>query len=95
VRRKQMAFRKTADLVTNNSNTYANIEEWIAEHGRCGLYNDQYITAGTMDVNEAGNGVRIVLTYIDEANATAHREAFASEIEDRNYTSTVISEETI
>lgn len=90
-----MAFRKTADLVTTSSNTYANIEEWMAEHGSCGLHNEQYITDGTMDVNEAGNGVRIVLTYINEANATAHREAFASEIEDRAYTTTVVSEETV
>jgi hypothetical protein len=89
-----MAFIRTADLVTNNSNTYATIEEWIAEHGRCGLYNDQYIQNGTMSVNEAGNGVRIVLEYIDEAAMTAHREAFADEIAAAQFTSTIVSDVT-
>jgi len=89
-----MAFVKTADLVTKNENTYASTEEWIAEHGECGAANTNYITDGSMTLLEAGNGVRIVVTYIDEATAIEHKEAFADELAAADYDVTIVSEET-
>lgn len=90
-----MAFVKTADLVTRNENTYTSVEEWKAEHGECGVSNTNYITDGSMTLNEAGNGVRIVLKYVDEATADSHKDAFADEIAAKNYDVTIVSAETV
>ena len=58
-----MAFVKTADLVTKNDNTYATTDEFKAEHGLLGTENTNYITDSSITLNDAGTGVRIVLTY--------------------------------
>ena len=75
-----MAFVKTADLVTKNGNTYATTDEFKAEHGLLGTENTNYITDSSITLNDAGTGVRIVLTYVDEASADAHRAAFVDYI---------------
>ena len=46
-----------------------------------------------MTLLEAGNGVRIVVTYIDEATAIEHKEAFADELAAADYDVTIVSEE--
>jgi len=89
-----MAFVKTADLVTKNTNTYATTDEFKAEHGLLGTENTNYITDSSITLNEAGTGVRIVLTYVDEATADSHRAAFADEIAAKDYDVTIVSEET-
>jgi hypothetical protein len=86
-----MAYVKTATLVTENSNTYATAAEWIAEHGKCGVYNTEYVTNGTMDVTEAGTGVVVVLTFPDESTSDAFTTAHADEIAAAAYTTTVDS----
>jgi len=90
----KMAFIKTLDWVTKNDNTYATTDEFTTEHGPCGTENTNYITDSSITLNEAGTGVRIVLTYIDEATHTAHKEAFADEIASKECDVTVVSEET-
>ena len=89
-----MAFVKTADLVTKNDNTYATTDEFKAEHGLLGTENTNYITDSSITLNDAGTGVRVVLTYPDEATAIAHKAAFADELAAKNYDVTIVSEET-
>ena len=88
-----MAFVKTADFVTKNGNTYATTDEFKAEHGLLGTENTNYITDSSITLNDAGTGVRIVLTYVDEATADAHRAAFVDELATKNYDITIVSEE--
>ena len=52
------------------------------------------ITDSSITLNDAGTGVRIVLTYVDEATADSHRAAFADEIAAKDYDVTIVSEET-
>ena len=89
-----MAFIKTADLVTKNDNTYATTDEFKAEHGLLGTENTNYITDSSITLNEDGTGVRVVVTYVDEATAIAHKEAFADELAAAEYDVTIVSEET-
>ena len=74
-----MAYTKTIDVVTTNGNTYTTTAEFTAEHGPIGTENTNYINY-SKHLNEAGTGVRIVLTYVDEATHLAHKDAFADEI---------------
>jgi hypothetical protein len=89
-----MAFIKTLDWVTKNDNTYATTDEFTTEHGPCGTENTNYITDSSITLNEAGTGVRIVLTYVDEATYTAHKEASVDEVAAINCEVTSVSEET-
>jgi|TARA_R110000851_G_scaffold11587_2_gene40468 hypothetical protein len=88
-----MAFVKTANLVTTSGNTYATTAEWITEHGKCGIYNTEYVTNGTMDLLEE-TGITIVLTFPDEATSDAFTAAHADEIAAAAYTTTIVSEVT-
>ena len=72
-----MAFTHTSTLTTNNANTYADVDAWIAEHGPCGIYNDDYVSSGTL-VLEGNNAVVRTLVYADEATADTHAAAYAS-----------------
>ena len=90
-----MAYTKTIDVVTTNGNTYTTTAEFTAEHGPIGTENTNYITDSSITLNEAGTGVRIVLTYVDEATHLAHKDAFAEEIAaPKDYEVTIVSEET-
>jgi hypothetical protein len=71
-----MAFVKTSNIVADNGDVYADTAAWIAAHGPCGTENIPFCT-GTMTLNEAKNGVQIVLTYVDEATHDAHMVAVA------------------
>ena len=89
-----MAYIKTLDWVTKNDNTYATTDEFKAEHGPVGTENTNYITDSSITLNEAGTGVRIILTYVDEATHIEHKEAFADEMAAKECEVTVVSEET-
>lgn len=66
-----MAFRHTSTLTTDNSNTYADTDAWIAEHGPCGVENTDHITNGTLTLS-GNNAVIRVLEYADEAAKNTH-----------------------
>ena len=66
-----MAFRHTSTLTTSNSNTYADTDAWIAEHGPCGVENTDHITNGTLTMS-GNNAVIRVLEYADEAAKNTH-----------------------
>ena len=89
-----MAFVRTVDVVTKNENTYANADEFLAEHGLLGTENTNYITDSSVTLNEDGTGVRIVLTYVDEATWVSHKDAFVDEIAAKEITITEVSNET-
>lgn len=69
-----MGYRVTNTLTTSNSNTYADTDAWIADHGPCGTQNSAHVTFGSLTRIDA-TSVRRVMEYADEAAHTAHKNA--------------------
>mgnify|MGYP000196705333 CR=1 FL=1 len=90
-----MAFIRTVDVVTTNGNTYETAQEFHAEHGPLGTENTNYIIDSSVTLNEDKTGVRIVLTYVDEATWQSHRDAFVDEVATKSVTITEVSNETV
>lgn len=90
-----MAFIRTIDVVTTNGNTYASADEFKTEHGPLGTENTNYITDSSITLKEDGTGVRIVLTYVDEATWQSHKDAAADDVATKAVTITEISNETV
>jgi len=91
-----MAYRSTIDLVSSNGTTYASAEEFVTAHGPCGTLNETFVSEATMTLLDGGNGVRVVMTYADEATATAHRASSENAYDSlADLTNTVISNETV
>lgn len=67
-----MGYRVTNTLTTTNSNTYADTDAWIADHGPCGTQNSAHVTFGSLTRIDA-TSVRRVMEYADEAAHTAHK----------------------
>jgi len=66
-----MAFIRTNNIVADNGDVYANIEEWQAAHGPCGMENPD-VESCTMVLNAEKNGVQVALTFTDEAAHDAY-----------------------
>lgn len=90
-----MAFIRTIDVVTTNGNTYESSTEFTTEHGPLGTENTNYITDSSITLNEAKDGVRIVLTYVDEATWQSHKDAAADDVAAKAVTITEVSNETV
>jgi hypothetical protein len=90
-----MAFIRTIDVVTTNGNTYDTSEEFTAEHGPMGTENTNYITDSSITLNEAKDGVRIVLHYVDEATWQSHKDAAADDVAAKDITISEVSNETV
>tara|TARA_R110001592_G_scaffold4390_1_gene24759 strand:+ start:41 stop:304 length:264 start_codon:yes stop_codon:yes gene_type:complete len=71
-----MAYTYTSTLTSKNSNTYADVAAWIAEHGPCGSNYDT-VTTSSLTLAEDGASVTRVLVYEDEAAKDAHFTAHA------------------
>jgi len=71
-----MAFTHISTLTTNNSNTYASADEWIAEHGTCGL-NNALVINGNIVADGTGTVTRTLVyaTRDDRASHVASRPA--------------------
>ena len=91
-----MAYKSTIDLVSSNGTTYASADEFVATHGPCGTANEAFVTDSSITLLEDGSGVRVVMTYEDEATANAHRASSVNAYDSlANLTNTVISNETV
>ena len=84
-----MAFIRTIDVATTNGNTYDTTDAFHAEHGLLGTENTNYITDSSVSLLEDKTGVRIVLTYVDEATWQSHRDAFADDVAAKSITNVV------
>ncbi len=71
-----MAFVKTIDLVSNNGTTYSDTAEFMAAHGPCGTMNDAFVSDSSMTLLEGGTGVRVILTYADQATHDSHGQGY-------------------
>jgi hypothetical protein len=67
-----MAFVKTIDIISNNGTTYADTAEFQVAHGPCGTMNESFVTDSSMTLLDGGTGVRVVLTYVDQATHDEH-----------------------
>jgi len=84
-----MAITGTKIFTCNHGTTYANVDEWIAEHGYCGT-NTEGLISGTLTLNPDGQSVTGTYVWSDEAAIDAwkaNRTAFT-----RNYTTVEKSE---
>tara|TARA_B110000444_G_scaffold259247_1_gene302416 strand:+ start:2648 stop:2908 length:261 start_codon:yes stop_codon:yes gene_type:complete len=66
-----MAFIRTNNIVADNGDVYANIEEFQAAHGPCGMEHPGAESC-TMVLNAGKNGVQVALTFTDEAAHDAY-----------------------
>lgn len=63
-----MAYRVSNTLTTTNGNTYADVSEWVADHGNCGTQSP-LVTDGTLTlINDTS--VRCVKVFASEADHT-------------------------
>lgn len=67
-----MAYTITDTLTAKNGDTYASVDLWKATHGPCGVDNTEYVTSGSLTLDEGGASVTRVLVYADEATKNAH-----------------------
>jgi hypothetical protein len=88
-----MAYRVSNTLTTTTGNTYANVEEWVAEHGNCGTLNP-LVTSGTLTLLN-DTSVRCVKVFASEADHTAMKEEKVSLGINPEYTYSDIVKETI
>ena len=85
-----MAYRVSNTLTTTSGNTYANIDEWKAEHGACGTLNP-LVTDGTLTWID-NTSVRCVKVFASEAD---HLQMKAERSGNEKYTFSDIVKETI
>lgn len=69
-------FTVSAKLTTTTDSTYTTVEEWVAEHGPCGVENFEFINSGEMTLNDE-TSVIVTLEYDSEETWQAHRNAYA------------------
>ena len=84
-----MAISRVSTLTSTNANTYSTSDEWVAEHGKCGLGHET-VESGTI-VADGTNTVTRTLVYADAAARTEHNTAGNS---DASYTTSFVSEST-
>ena len=84
-----MAYTHIATLTTNNGNTYANSDEWMAEHGSCGL-NNSLVVSGSIVADGTGTVTR-TLVYASRDDRVSHVSNKPSGL---GYTATFVSEST-
>jgi hypothetical protein len=87
-----MALTITDRLTAKNGDTYADVAAWETAHGPCGTANTEYVTSGTLTLDDGGASVTRVLVYADEATKDAHVAATASR--EKTWNSSNISTET-
>ncbi len=80
-----MAIRHIADLITNNSNTYNNTDEFHAEHGLCGK-NNVNCTSVAFELLADKTGVRRTVIFEDQAQF----DLFFPSLTDKQFTVTKI-----
>lgn len=73
-----MAFQKTSILVSKTGNTYNTAEEWISEHGTCGITNEE-VSFGEI-IADGTDTVKRVLQFETEEIG----QAFANTIKQRS-----------
>lgn len=77
-------FTLNAKLTTTTDSTYETVEEWIAEHGPCGVENFEFINSGEMTLND-DQSVLITLEYDSEDTYLSHKEAYAHREDNRKF----------
>jgi len=88
-----MAYRVSNTLTTTNGNTYADVSEWVADHGNCGTQSP-LVTDGTLTLLN-DTSVRCVKTFASEADHTSLKAEKDSEGLTLAYTISDIVKETI
>lgn len=84
-----MAITGTKIFTCNHGDTYANIEEWIDVHGKCGTKEEE-LESATLTLNPDGQSVTATYVWLDEEQREAWKEGRASFT--RNYTTAEKSE---
>lgn len=85
-------YKKVGILTSTLDTVYATVEEWAAVHGKAGVYNHEYVTDGTMTLNEDGRSVTVEWLFESEEVAQAFKDAYAGAAQNQQYTVEVISE---
>ena len=89
-----MAYQHKTNITTKNSNTYATVDDFIAEHGALGLKSSsEFLVSANAILNDAKNGIVRTTTFDSEAAYNNWREVTRS-FPGRQvaYTATLISQ---
>lgn len=89
-----MAIRHISELVTKNSNTYADVAAFQAEHGPVGGENAN-VQSVSFEVLAGGNGVRRTCVFTDTAQMDAFFPQLANADASKTFTATRTSLENI
>jgi len=82
-----MAFVRTENYTANDGKVYANVGDWIADHGNtCMGGATVHNYTGVHTLLPAGNGIEVKLTYVDEAAHTAHMDSIKADFPDVDLT---------
>lgn len=85
-----MPLTKVDRLTTTTGNTFADVSEWIAEHGNCGTASPT-VESATLVVEEGGATALRTLNYTDAGDITAFKSEVAAAGITRKYTTANIS----
>jgi hypothetical protein len=73
-----MPLTKVDRLTTTTGNTFANLAEWIAEHGNCGTASPT-VESATLVIEEGGATALRTLNFTDGTDITAFKEEVATQ----------------
>jgi len=88
-----MAYKVSNTLTTTNGNTYANVDEWMRDHGPCGTQSPLVIDGSLTLLNNTT--VRCVKVFANQADHESLKASKVSQGRTIEYTVSDISKETI
>lgn len=84
-------YTHISKLTSKTNTVYNDINDWVDEHGPCGVSNDFFVEDGSLELNE-DNTITRTLVYINEEARQAHKSSREILDEDLGFTVELISE---
>jgi len=89
-----MALTRVDRLTTTTGATYANLNDWIAEHGSCGTASVN-VESATLVIEEGGATAIRTLNYTDAGDVTSFKNEVTAGGKTLKYTKENISKDSI
>tara|TARA_R110002153_G_scaffold72843_1_gene190229 strand:+ start:339 stop:611 length:273 start_codon:yes stop_codon:yes gene_type:complete len=89
-----MALTKVDRLTTTTGETFANVSDWMAEHGSCGTASPA-VESATLVIEEGGTTALRTLNFTEAADITSFKEEVAARVGTRNWETVNISKDAI
>lgn len=88
-------YKKVAILTSQLDTVYESTEAWGAVHGFAGVYNHEYVTDGTITLNEDGQSVTVELLFESKEVADSFASNNVGQSDSLQYDVEIVSEEEV